>query len=118
MDEYILHLIVVAVGGVTILLVAHYSRKKWVEEHGEPTSQDRIRFWLCLLISYQALTLTVYFYPFAFIVFVATLIILSQIGVGPFSLFDERPGLKKDIFYGCTISAILAAITGLFIHST
>ena len=118
MEGYVWHLLAVATGGFTVLLMAHFSRKRWVAEHGEKSRSDNYRFWACFVTSYLVLTLIVYIYPLAFIMFVVMLFIATQIGMGSFHLLNEKPGLRKDIIYGGTISTIFAAITGAFIHAS
>jgi hypothetical protein len=116
-EDYVQHSLIVLVGGLAILLLARFSRKGWVKLHGKTSRKEAIRFWICLLASYALLGLLVKFYPFIFIVFIALLALLGQIGLGKFHLFNERPGLAKDIIYASMISAILAAITGFFLHT-
>ena len=118
MEDYVQHSLIVLVGGVIVFLIARLSRKNWIKQYGETSTKEIIRFWLCLLVSYFLLSLLVYFNPFIFIIFIALLVLLSQIGFGRFHIFSERPGLVKDVFYGGTISAIFAAITGFFIHAS
>ena len=118
MDDYVWHLLLVAVGGFTVLLVAHFSRKSWIAEYGEKSTKDNYRFWACLVISYSVLTLIVYIYPLAFMMFAAILVVATQIGIGSFHLLNEKPGLRKDIIYGGAISTFLASITGVFAHAS
>jgi len=115
LEDFVWHLIIVAAGGIAVLLVAHYSRKNWISKYGKPSGKNKLRFLFCLVGGYLVLTFTAYNYPFIFIIFIAIFFVVSQISVGPLDIFHEKPGLRKDIIYGTTISSILAGFTALFI---